>query len=500
MATVRIYKVAELLNTSSQEVIALLKRDHGIEVKSASSTIEEVVARQFVERLARQRNIIGAAERVVCRHAGRGQGQEAGRQGRRAAEAGRARAAAAASGQECEAGGAAAGGRTGSCPAAAEVRAGPAASQPNPSCARRGTRACRGTGRGRASARSRARAVGADDGRDRVDCRAGAGSRPRQPPCRARRPRPASRRRGTAAPGACRRRPVASCRRRFACASRIRGPGRPRRRRRGDRCLVRPPRAAAAAPQAADRKPQPARRRPARIAGARPGAAAGRRSGRRRCRRAPARWAARVRCRRSPSVRAARPPRPGHACATGRRCAIGPAPAPGQHRPARQRAACRRRRQRRRAAAGHAHDHACRRHDRRDLADKLDVKAKDVLKKLIDRRLMMTINSTLDDETASMIAREFGADVKMQYASKKRCCRSRRKTSTRADLVHARAGRHRHGPRRPRQDDAARRDPLGARRRARSRRHHAAHRRVLGHRSTIATSCSSTRRATKRSR
>jgi translation initiation factor IF-2 len=57
LATVRIYKVAELLNTTSQEVTALLKRDHGIEVKSASSTIEEVVARQFVERLARQRNI-----------------------------------------------------------------------------------------------------------------------------------------------------------------------------------------------------------------------------------------------------------------------------------------------------------------------------------------------------------------------------------------------------------------------------------------------------------
>src|SRR5207248_9535937 len=52
-----IYKVAELLGTTSQEVSALLKRDHGIEVKSASSTIEEVVARQFVERLARQRNI-----------------------------------------------------------------------------------------------------------------------------------------------------------------------------------------------------------------------------------------------------------------------------------------------------------------------------------------------------------------------------------------------------------------------------------------------------------
>ena len=57
MGTVRIYKVAELLGTTSQEVTALLKRDHGIEVKSASSTIEEVVARQFVDRLAKQRNI-----------------------------------------------------------------------------------------------------------------------------------------------------------------------------------------------------------------------------------------------------------------------------------------------------------------------------------------------------------------------------------------------------------------------------------------------------------
>jgi len=56
LSTVRIYKVAELLNTSSQEVTALLKK-MGIDVKSASSTIEEVVARQFVDRLARDRNI-----------------------------------------------------------------------------------------------------------------------------------------------------------------------------------------------------------------------------------------------------------------------------------------------------------------------------------------------------------------------------------------------------------------------------------------------------------
>ncbi len=57
MATVRIYKVAELLGSTSQDVLALLKREHGIELKSASSTLEEVVARSFVERTARARNI-----------------------------------------------------------------------------------------------------------------------------------------------------------------------------------------------------------------------------------------------------------------------------------------------------------------------------------------------------------------------------------------------------------------------------------------------------------
>jgi translation initiation factor IF-2 len=57
LGTVRIYKVAELLGTTSQEVLALLKRDHGIDLKSASSTLEEVVARSFVERVARQRKV-----------------------------------------------------------------------------------------------------------------------------------------------------------------------------------------------------------------------------------------------------------------------------------------------------------------------------------------------------------------------------------------------------------------------------------------------------------
>ena len=51
----------------------------------------------------------------------------------------------------------------------------------------------------------------------------------------------------------------------------------------------------------------------------------------------------------------------------------------------------------------------------KDLCDKLDVRAKDVLKKLLlERRMMMTINTTLDTETATWLAREFGADVKVR--------------------------------------------------------------------------------------
>ena len=57
MSTVRVYKVAELLDIPSNDVLALLKKNHGIELKSASSTLEEIVARQFVERMAKQKGI-----------------------------------------------------------------------------------------------------------------------------------------------------------------------------------------------------------------------------------------------------------------------------------------------------------------------------------------------------------------------------------------------------------------------------------------------------------
>src|SRR5207237_1066672 len=50
----------------------------------------------------------------------------------------------------------------------------------------------------------------------------------------------------------------------------------------------------------------------------------------------------------------------------------------------------------------------------KDLADRLDLKVKDVLGRLFMKGLRLTINSTLDPDTATMLAREFGADVQMR--------------------------------------------------------------------------------------
>jgi translation initiation factor IF-2 len=50
----------------------------------------------------------------------------------------------------------------------------------------------------------------------------------------------------------------------------------------------------------------------------------------------------------------------------------------------------------------------------KDLADKLDVRVKDVLAKLLMKRMMLTINSTVDVETAKGLARDFGAEIELR--------------------------------------------------------------------------------------
>ncbi len=50
----------------------------------------------------------------------------------------------------------------------------------------------------------------------------------------------------------------------------------------------------------------------------------------------------------------------------------------------------------------------------KDLADKLDVKVKDVMRVILEQGLRLTINSTLTADTATMLARQFGADVEVR--------------------------------------------------------------------------------------
>ncbi len=406
MATVRIYKVAELLNTSSQEVIALLKRDHGIEVKSASSTIEEVVARQFVERLARQRNIAVPTNASFADTPVAVKGRKpAGRAPEPAKPA---------------------------APALPPPRliksAKPAAPPPDPLAALAVP----------AEAVLVPPAIPPAPEESEPEppvVVAEAVVEPEPPPAPVAEVEPvvpepvapvqeppAARPAAQAPPPAIAPVPAAArpvmppptgrlvpptLRLRVEDPKTGQAPPAPPRR----PVLVRPPASTSPLPAATGNLSRPAPPRPA-AAGA-PGAATRppqRPSG------LPPRQAPMGGPRPLPSqpVRPSVPPRPGQP----------PYRPPMQHRPGSQRPGSGARREAPRAPMAQMAPAAPPPVTRTitlaegmtvaDLATKLDIKAKDVLKKLMERRLMMTINSTLDDETASMIAREFGADVKMQ--------------------------------------------------------------------------------------
>jgi translation initiation factor IF-2 len=402
MATVRIYKVAELLNTSSQEVIALLKRDHGIEVKSASSTIEEVVARQFVERLARQRNIAVptnasfADTPVVAK--GRKPAGKAPEQAKPAApslppprlvKSAKPPAPAAPAPEPLLAPAAAAE------PVLVPAPVPPPTSEPEPAppVAVEPVKAPEPTP---APEPEPEPAIAAE-------APAVAEEPPSAPVVVPAPPPPAPR---PAMPQPTGRVVPPTIRLRVEDPKTGQAPPAPPRR----PVLVRPPAPTTPPPAPTGNLSRPAP--PARPAAAGPGTAVRppqRPAG------LPPRQAPMGGPRPLPSqpVRPATPPRPG-------------APSyrpPMQHRPG-PRPASPARREAPRPAAAPMTPLAPPPVTRTitlaegmtvaDLATKLDVKAKDVLKKLMERRLMMTINSTLDDETASMIAREFGADVKMQ--------------------------------------------------------------------------------------
>jgi translation initiation factor IF-2 len=406
MATVRIYKVAELLNTSSQEVIALLKRDHGIEVKSASSTIEEVVARQFVERLARQRNIAvpGNASFADTPVAAKGR-KPAGK----ASEPAKPAAPALPPPRLVKSAKPAAP----PMPAPELVLAPPAAAEPvlvpapTPAIAVEPEPALPVA----AEPVNRSEPVAAPEPEPEPVIAAEAPEAVEEPPAAlptvaaTPAPTPPAPIRPVMPPPTGRVVPP-TLRLRVEDPKTGQAPPAPPRR----PVLVRPPSPAMPPPAATGNLSRPVA--PARPAAAAPGTAV--RPAQRPGGLPPRQPMGGPRPLPSQPVRPAVPPRPG----------APPYRPPMQHRPSGPRPGSAVRREAPRAPMMPSAPAAPPPVTRTitlaegmtvaDLATKLDVKAKDVLKKLMERRLMMTINSTLDDETASMIAREFGADVKMQ--------------------------------------------------------------------------------------
>ena len=380
MSTIRIYKVSELLGIPSQEVIDLLRRDHGIEVKSASSTVEEIVARQFAERIARERGIrlptrqpfsgsaayrltakrgrqapqkaeppkpaaptLGPPRLVKAAKAARIQAREEAEAQAKAEEEARLKAEAEA-GAETEAAA-----EDGSVAEAAATAA-EAAEPPKPEPPKPATP----TAPAKAAPAKAAAIVAKRTGR----------VAPPTLKLRLEEPRPAPAAKPAAAAPAAAPKPAVPAK--PAVAAKAATPTAP---------AKAPARRPAAAPSRAPLGgPRPLPSQPVRPPSSRP---------------LPPR----------PAVGYRPPPRPPRP--HGRRADRRPRPQPVARTPAPPPPITR--------TITLAEGMTV-----KDLAEKIEVKAKEVLKKLIEKRMVLTINTTLDTETATMIAREFGADVKMR--------------------------------------------------------------------------------------
>ena len=95
-----------------------------------------------------------------------------------------------------------------------------------------------------------------------------------------------------------------------------------------------------------------------------------------------------------------------------------------------------------------------------DLAHKMSVKASEVIKQLMKLGQMVTINQQLDQETAMIVVEEMGHKaLAAKLDDPEAFLEEETEADSAARAAAARAGRHRDGPRRPRQDLAARLHP-----------------------------------------
>ena len=127
-----------------------------------------------------------------------------------------------------------------------------------------------------------------------------------------------------------------------------------------------------------------------------------------------------------------------------------------------------------------------------DFADKINANPGSLVQVVFNLGEMVTATQSCTDETLQLLGEHLGYDVQIVSPEDED-----RELLAHFDLEfdgdygdedrprHPAAGRHRHGSRRPRQDQAARRDPADRRGGRRGRRHHPAHRRLPGPRRRI---------------
>ena len=115
----------------------------------------------------------------------------------------------------------------------------------------------------------------------------------------------------------------------------------------------------------------------------------------------------------------------------------------------------------------------------KDLSQALGIPVPKLITILMGLGAPKTVTQSLSDEEIELIAAEVGREVHIKHAAEEEL-EPEVYEDDEADLAAAPAGRDDHGPRRPRQDDAAGRDPQERGRRDRGRRDHAAHRRLPG--------------------
>ena len=102
-------------------------------------------------------------------------------------------------------------------------------------------------------------------------------------------------------------------------------------------------------------------------------------------------------------------------------------------------------------------------HQVADLAHKMSVKASEVIKQLMKLGQMVTINQSLDQETAMILVEEMGHKAFAAKLDDPEAFLEEDEADIDGRTAAARAGRDRDGPRRPRQDLAARLHPHAAR-------------------------------------